>query len=93
MVNPLVYLVNLLLSMVNFIVVASVIMHFLVVFKVINLHNPMIYKLHDLLFRLTEPLFSRVRRYVPPLNGVDLSPLVVLVGIQFLQYTLAYVFA
>ncbi len=47
-------------------------------------YNPIVRFLH----RATEPVFQRVRRFIPPMGGIDLSPLVVLLAIYFLQYFL-----
>jgi YggT family protein len=40
---------------------------------------------------LTEPVFRQIRRVIPPIGGLDLSPIVVFVIIWFLQYTIQYV--
>jgi len=47
-------------------------------------YNPIV----RFLYRATEPVFQRVRRFIPPMGGIDLSPLVVLLVIYFLQYFL-----
>ncbi len=47
-------------------------------------YNPIV----RFLYRATEPVFQRVRRFVPPMGGIDLSPLIVLLAIYFLQYFL-----
>ncbi len=47
-------------------------------------YNPIV----RFLYRATEPVFQRVRRFIPPMGGIDLSPLVVLLAIYFLQYFL-----
>jgi len=47
-------------------------------------YNPIV----RFLYKATEPVFQRVRRFVPPLGGIDFSPLVVLLVIYFLQYFL-----
>jgi len=47
-------------------------------------YNPIV----KFLYRATEPVFQRVRRVAPPMGGIDLSPLVVLLAIYFLQYFL-----
>ena len=58
------------------VILAQVIMSWLVNFNVLNLRQPLVYKLWDLLNRLLEPVYGRLRRVLPDLGGVDLAPLV-----------------
>ena len=58
----------------GWIVIASAIMSWLVAFGVINVRNQFIRVVVDLLYRLTEPLLRPIRRFLPNLGGVDISP-------------------
>ncbi|KIN75367.1 Yggt family protein [Sulfitobacter noctilucae] len=71
----------LLLNIVYFIVIAHVIMSWLINFQVLNLRQPLVAQIWDGLNRLLEPIYSRVRRVVPPMGGLDLAPLIVLIGV------------
>lgn len=66
-------------------VILSVVMSWLIHFSVINTHNRFVYVVNDVLWRLTEPVFRRIRRYMPNLGGIDLSPIVVLLLLVFAQ--------
>lgn len=71
----------LLLSVAKFVVLAHLIMSWLVNFQVLNLRQPLVYQVWSGLNRLLEPLYGPIRRMLPNLGGIDLSPLIVLVGI------------
>ncbi|MFC6636313.1 MAG: YggT family protein [Sulfitobacter sp.] len=78
----------LLLNIVYFIVIAHVIMSWLINFQVLNLRQPLVAQIWDGLNRLLEPIYSRVRRIVPPMGGLDLAPLIVLIGVAILRIVL-----
>ena len=69
----------------TWIVIASAIMSWLVAFGVINVRNQFIRVVVDLLYRLTEPLLRPLRRFLPNLGGVDISPVVLLLGLFFIR--------
>ena len=71
----------LLLNIVYFIVIAHVIMSWLINFQVLNLRQPLVAQIWEGLNRLLEPVYSRVRQIIPPMGGLDLAPLIVLIGV------------
>ncbi len=73
------------LNLYTWIIIAAVIASWLVNFGVINIHNQFARMIVSALYALTEPIFAQVRRILPPFGGLDLSPIVVLLGIFFLQ--------
>jgi YggT family protein len=78
----------LLLNIVWFIIIAHVIMSWLINFQVLNLRQPLVAQIWEGLHRLTEPVYSRVRQFIPPMGGLDLAPLVVLIGVAILRIVL-----
>lgn len=66
-------------------IVAQVILSWLVAFDVVNMRNQFAATVGNMLYQLTEPVLGRIRRYVPTMGGLDLSPLVALLGLMFLQ--------
>lgn len=84
----LVMLISWAISAYIFIIILQVAISWLVVFGVMNLNNPQARNLMNLLARLTEPVMSRVRRYVPPIGGIDLTPIIVIIGLQILSWAL-----
>jgi len=90
MANPIFALIMMLLDLYWWVIIITVIVSWLIVFNVINTQNNFVRSLLRALDALTEPVFRQVRRVVPPIGGLDLAPLVVLVAIWFIQYTLAW---
>lgn len=78
----------LLLNIVWFIIIAHVIMSWLINFQVLNLRQPLVAQIWDGLNRLLEPVYSRVRRFLPQMGGLDLAPLVVLISVAILRILL-----
>ena len=74
-----------LLGVVKFIVFAQVIMSWLINFQVLNLRQPLVYQVWSGLNRLLEPVYSRLRRFIPPMGGIDLAPLAFLLIIIALE--------
>ena len=70
-------IVALLLDVAFFIVLIHVIMSWLINFQVLNLHQPLVRSIWDGLTRLLEPIYSRIRAFLPNTGGLDLAPLVV----------------
>jgi YggT family protein len=90
MLNPIAALLIEVLEIYKWIVIAAVIVSWLVAFNVINVHNNFVRSLLRILMTLTEPVFRQIRRVIPPVGGLDLSPIVVFVIIWFLQYTIQW---
>jgi YggT family protein len=65
-----------------------VIMSWLLAFGVVNSHNRFVYMLNDFLERITEPALRPIRRFLPLMGGVDLSPLVLILVIHFIRLEL-----
>lgn len=77
-----------LLSILSWIVIAQVILSWLIAFNVINLQSGFVRSLVDLIDRMTRPLYRPIRRIMPDMGGLDLSPFVLLVTIYILQRVL-----
>jgi YggT family protein len=83
------WLIDTALSIYGFFILANVILSWLIAFNVINTHQPFIQSVARFLYNVTEPVCAKVRSFMPDLGGIDLSPLVVLVIIQFLRIFIA----
>ena len=79
---------NFIINIAWFLVIASAIFSWLYAFNVINVNNNAINMIGRSLYQLTEPLYRPIRRMLPDMGGVDLSPLVVLVILYFIWYFL-----
>lgn len=80
------------LQVVYYVMIIQVIMSWLLNFQVLNLNEPTVAKIWDLLNRALEPIYGPVRRILPPMSGVDFSPMVVIIGIILLRrFLMGYV--
>jgi YggT family protein len=75
-----------------YIIVAVVIMSWLIAFGVVNRHQPIVQQINDVLLRLTEPVLRPIRRFMPNLGGLDISPIILIIGLQFLKQLISRVF-
>ena len=70
------------------VVIIQVVLSWLVSFNVVNTRNRFVYLVGDLLFRLTEPVLGPIRRMLPRLGGIDISPVVLILLLYFLRVLL-----
>ena len=73
------------LQLYTYVIIAAVVVSWLVGFGVINTYNPAARSILRALHALTEPVFGPIRRILPPIGGLDLSPMIALLIIIFLQ--------
>ena len=73
------------ISIYIYVLVASAILSWLVAFNVVNTSNRFVYMVGDFLYRVTEPALRPIRRFVPLLGGVDISPVVLILLLVFLR--------
>ncbi len=77
------------LQFAQFIVIAHVIMSWLINFQVLNLRQPLVAQLWYGLNRLLEPIYSRIRRFLPNMGSLDLAPLIAFFAIIALKIVLS----
>ena len=90
MLNPIAALLIEVLEIYKWILVAAIVVSWLTAFNVINVHNNFVRTLLRILLALTEPVLRPVRKILPSVSGLDLSPIVVFVIIWFLQYSITW---
>ncbi|MFN3576630.1 MAG: YggT family protein [Tabrizicola sp.] len=78
----------LILGIAKFFILAHFVMSWLISFQVLNIRQPLVAQIWHGLNRLLEPLYGPIRRILPAMGGIDLSPLVVLIGIYALEIVL-----
>jgi YggT family protein len=81
----LLYFVDLLLNLFIFLLIAQAVLSWLIVFQVVNTRNPVVSTIGEFLYRVTEPVLRPVRQMLPNFGGIDISPLVVILIIYFIQ--------
>lgn len=78
------------LSIASWIIIIQAVLSWLITFRVLDLRNNVVGSIWGALDRMTEPLYRPIRRMLPAMSGLDLSPLVVLLLIFFLQRVIIY---
>ncbi len=76
---------SLILNLVWWVFLIMIIMSWLISFNVINTRNQFVANVWRILNQITEPILRPIRRIIPPMGGLDLSPIIVFVIIFFLQ--------
>ena len=87
--TSLIQIIMLILDVIWFIVIVHVILSWLINFQVISLRQPITAQIWDGLNRVLEPLYGPIRRILPDMGGIDLAPLVLLIGIYALRIIIA----
>ena len=77
-IGPLFWLLTTVIDLYIWVLIAGAILSWLIAFNVVNTQNRFVYSVGDFLYRVTEPALKPIRRYLPNLGGVDLSPLVLI---------------
>jgi YggT family protein len=80
-----IWLINNLFNLVWWLILASVVLSWLFAFNIVNVNNPTVRQISYGLSRMTEPLLSPIRRILPSMGGLDLSPIILLILLEFLR--------
>ena len=75
------------------ILIINAIISWLVAFNILNTSNRFIYSLLDVSYKLTDPPLSYIRRYLPNLGSIDISPIILILGLMFLRNLVFEMFA
>ena len=86
--DPLIQVAIVALDLYWWVVIVSAILSWLVAFNVVNTSNRLVYTIGDFLWRITEPALRPIRRVLPNLGGIDISPVVLLLAIFFVKQLL-----
>ena len=79
------YLVLQLLKLYSYVVIANVIISWLIAFNVLNTSNRFVYSVLEFTYKLTDPFLKKIRRFLPNLGAFDISPIILLLLIWFIE--------
>ena len=79
------YLVLQILKFYSYIVIANVLISWLTAFNILNTQNRFVYSILELSYRLTEPILNKIRGFLPNLGTLDISPVILLLLIWFIE--------
>jgi YggT family protein len=92
MMNPFLWLFDTLIRLYIYILVAAAVMSWLIAFGVVNSHNSTVRMIWDFLGRVTEPALRPIRAVLPTLGGIDISPVILIIGLLFLDQLVQWLF-
>jgi YggT family protein len=93
MMNPFLWLILTLIDLYIYVLIAAAVMSWLIAFNVVNSHNPTVRMIWDFLYRITEPVLAPIRSVLPGLGGIDISPVILIIGLLFLKQLILWLFA
>ena len=79
------YLALQILKLYSYIVIANVIVSWLIAFNILNTQNRFVYSILEFSYRLTDPILNKIRRFLPNLGSLDISPIILLLLIWFIE--------
>ena len=83
-------IVQIVLDLYIWLLIASAILSWLIAFNVVNTRNQFVASVSDFLYRITEPVLAPIRNMLPNLGGLDISPIVLILLIMFIQRIISY---
>jgi YggT family protein len=91
--NPFIWLIETLITIFIWLLIAQAILSWLLAFGVVNRYNRGVAVIADFLFRVTEPALRPIRNFLPSFGGIDISPVVLILLLMFLErFVLYYLF-
>jgi YggT family protein len=81
--------IDLVLQLYIWLLIAAAILSWLIAFNVVNVRNPVVSAVGEFLYRITEPALAPIRRRMPNLGGIDISPVILILVIIFIRYVIA----
>ena len=79
------YLALQILKLYSYVVIANVVISWLIAFNILNTQNRFVYSILELSYRLTDPILNKIRRFIPNLGSLDISPVILLLLIWFVE--------
>jgi len=83
--NPLLWLIDTIITLYIWMLIASAILSWLVAFNVVNTRNPVVANIGEFLYRVTEPALRPIRALLPNLGGIDISPVILILLLLFVR--------
>jgi YggT family protein len=90
--NPFLWLVDTLITLYIWILIAAAVLSWLIAFNVVNTRNPILSNIGEFLYRVTEPALRPIRSIMPNLGGIDISPVILIIGLLFLKQLIFWLY-
>ena len=90
--NPFLWLIDTIINIYIWLLIASAVLSWLIAFNVVNPRNPLVHNVGEFLYRITEPLLRPIRNMLPNLGGIDVSPVILIIGLLFLRQLIFWLY-
>ena len=90
--NPFLWLILTIIDLYIWLLIASAVLSWLVAFNVVNTRNPLVASIGEFLYRITEPALRPIRNILPNLGGIDVSPVILIIGLLFLKQLVSWLY-
>ena len=90
--NPFLWLILTIIDIYIWLLIASAVLSWLIAFNVVNTRNPIVHSVGEFLYRITEPLLRPIRNMLPNLGGIDVSPVILIIGLLFLRQLIFWLY-
>ena len=88
--EAIIYIIYALIDLITWVVIINAVLSWLIVFDVINIRNPQMAQIVRTLDNLTRPLLAPIRRFLPSLGGVDISPIILFILLKAVHLLVQY---
>jgi len=86
-------LVDSVITIYLWIIIINAILSWLVAFNILNTHNRFVFSILDATYKLTDPVLNKIRRFIPTLGSIDISPVILILILMFLRNLVFEIFA
>ena len=87
------YLLDSLITIYLWVIIVNALLSWLVAFNILNTQNRFVFSVLDTTYKLTDPILNKIRRFVPTFGSVDISPIILILGLMFLRNLVFEIFA
>jgi YggT family protein len=75
------------------VIIINALLSWLVAFNILNTQNRFVFSVLDTTYKLTDPILNKIRRFVPTFGSIDISPIILILGLMFLRNLVFEIFA
>ena len=86
-------LLDSLITIYLWIIIINALLSWLVAFNILNTQNRFVFSVLDATYKLTDPILNKIRRFVPTFGSIDISPIILILGLMFLRNLVFEIFA
>ena len=86
-------LLDSLITIYLWVIIINALLSWLVAFNILNTQNRFVFSVLDTTYKLTDPILNKIRRFVPAFGSVDISPIILILGLMFLRNLVFEIFA